>query len=270
MKQDKQQYIDQLSDYLKGELGQSEQEKFEQGIAGSEFGKDFKDLKKVWAELQAMQEQEPSEGVSTRFYAMLEAYKAGQNAAKPEVSLRNVLNKWLNQFWPQQPVIQFGLALALLVVGIFFGGQFKNGANQDMQRLNSEVVGLKQMVAISLLQNQSPVERLRGIGYSHNFDDPNPDVLSALLTTLNFDPNVNVRLAAAEALTPFYGIDTVRSGVLHSLKQQKSPLLQIALINVLLAQNEKESIETLEYLQNNDDYDKAVRSHAGQAIERLK
>jgi len=270
MKQDKQQFIDQVSDYLKGELSQQERERFEQKIAGSGHEKDFDNLKKVWTEFQAMPEKEPSEAVGTKFYAMLEAYKAGQHAAKSEVSLRSVLNKWLAKFWPQQPVIQFGLALAFLIVGVFFGAQFKNGTNRDMQRLSSEVVGLKQLVAVSLLQNQSPVERLRGIGYSHDFDNPNPDVLNALLGTLNFDSNVNVRLAAAGALTRFYDVDTVRSGVLHSLKQQKSPLLQIALINLLLAQNEKESIETLEFLQKNDAYDKAVRAHAGQALERLK
>ena len=59
---------------------------------------------------------------------------------------------------------------------------------------------MRQMVALSLMQEQSASERLRGVSWAMPRAVDDTEVLSALLTTVNQDPNVNVRLAAVDAL----------------------------------------------------------------------
>ena len=55
---------------------------------------------------------------------------------------------------------------------------------------------MRQLVTLSLLQQQSAGDRLQGVNWSYRVEQPDTAVLAALLTTVNHDPNVNVRLAA--------------------------------------------------------------------------
>ena len=59
---------------------------------------------------------------------------------------------------------------------------------------------MRQMVALSLMQQQSAGERLRGVSWAYRVESSDTEVLSALLYTVNNDQSVNVRMAAVEAL----------------------------------------------------------------------
>ena len=50
------------------------------------------------------------------------------------------------------------------------------------------------------MQQQSASDRLRGVNYAYRVEQSDPEVLGALLTTVNHDPSVNVRLAAVDAV----------------------------------------------------------------------
>ena len=69
-----------------------------------------------------------------------------------------------------------------------------------MAQLRGQVENLRQMVALSMLQQQSPSARMRGVTYSEKIAQPDPQVLDALLQAVNHDSNVNVRLSAVDAL----------------------------------------------------------------------
>src|SRR5207253_8403487 len=60
---------------------------------------------------------------------------------------------------------------------------------------------MKQMVVLSMLQQQSAGARLEGVTWSTRDQQLDPKVLSALLHTLRHDPSVDVRLAALDALS---------------------------------------------------------------------
>ena len=128
---------------------------------------------------------------------------------------------------------------------------------------------MRQMVALSLLQQQSASERLKGVSWSNQLDQPGAEVLSALLDTLMHDPNVNVRLAAIDALKKFGDRQTVRRGVLQALEEQDSPLVQIALIDLVVEIQAKESLDTLRKLTTNTALHEAVRKRAEWGIEQL-
>jgi HEAT repeat protein len=81
------------------------------------------------------------------------------------------------------------------------------------------------------------------------------------------DPNVNVRLAAVDALRRFGERQVVRSGALQALNGQESPLVQVALIDFLVELQDKESIGTLQKLAQDGHVDETVRMRAALGIQ---
>lgn len=259
-----------VSDYLIDDVDDGTRSAIEVHLSGCPAcRREVESLQNIWMKLGDLPEEEPTPSVRSRFDAMLEAYIAGQGQARS--GWRQTVDGWLERFWPKQPVWQFGVAIALLVIGLFVGRQFQpDTGNPDIKQLRSEVQELRQMVATSLLQNQSSTERLRGVSYSYQIERPDDETLTALLNTLNYDPNINVRLAAIDALSYFYDEREVRRGVIESLLRQSSPLVQIALIDLLVRMREANSIETLQHVQQNETFNPTVREQAGRAIERIR
>jgi hypothetical protein len=122
---------------------------------------------------------------------------------------------------------------------------------------------------LSLLQQQSASERLRGVSWSSQVQRPEEAVLSALLQTLNSDPNVNVRLAALDALQGFSSIREVRQDLLQSLEKQKSPLVQITLIDWLVETKDRRAVEVLTRMSDEPRTEPRVRERARWGLRQL-
>ena len=92
---------------------------------------------------------------------------------------------------------QWLAAAAAVVIGVFsfFAGRYSAPVN-DMTALRQEVRNLREVVAISLLDQQSASDRLRGVRYGASMERADPEVVDALSRTLRSDPSVDVRLAA--------------------------------------------------------------------------
>ena len=110
----------------------------------------------------------------------------------------------------------------------------RRSRNPDIALLREELRDTRQMVTLSLLQQQSASERLKGVTTSSQLEQPGTEVVTALLDTLRRDPNVNVRLATVDALRRFGSREAVRKGVVDALPQQESPLVQIAMVDFIL------------------------------------
>lgn len=129
---------------------------------------------------------------------------------------------------------------------------------------------MRQMVAISLLQQQSASERLRGVSYAYRVQPSDTEVLSALLSTVNQDPNVNVRLAAVDALHAFGASPVMRTAVIQSIQKQTTPLVQVSLIDLLVDLKESEAAPELKKIATDDQIDAGVRQHAQWALGKLQ
>jgi len=90
-----------------------------------------------------------------------------------------------------------------------------------------------------------------------------------LLRVLKLDPNVNVRLAAVDALQQFVQNPDVRKGLIDALGHSQSPLVQIALIHAMVQANEKDSLAVLKALLEDADIDPNVRERAEWALQKL-
>jgi hypothetical protein len=91
----------------------------------------------------------------------------------------------------------------------------------------------------------------------------------ALLQTLNSDSNVNVRLAAIESLTNYVDNPMVRQGLVQSIPNQESPLLQITLANLMVALQEKASIEPFRQLLKEKQLDTTVKKRIEKSIQSI-
>src|SRR5688572_19779849 len=128
---------------------------------------------------------------------------------------------------------------------------------------------MRQLVTLALLKQPSASERLRGVNWSHRVGQPGREVLDALLRTLDSDPNVNVRLAAVDALQQFAGDATVRKGLLRSLAAQKSLLVQIELIGLMVELKEKDSVPVLKQMLEQQKLNPDVRQSAERGLQKL-
>jgi hypothetical protein len=142
--------------------------------------------------------------------------------------------------------------------------------NPDLALLQGQVESLRQLVALSLLQEQSPTSRLRGVTYSVQMAKPDEQVEQALLRAVNHDSNVNVRLSAVDALEKLARANpAVRQALVDAIPVQDSPLVQIALIEVLVQLNESNAAPELRKLAKNAQADESVRQRAQWALDKL-
>ncbi len=234
------------------------------------------ELKTVWAEMASIPAEQPSPDARARFDLMMKAYQQGIDQASTP-SLWHGINRWLGNWWPRQPVFQFGIGLALLVIGILAGYRFP-AAQQPVNResgaeiaeLRGELAGMRQMVAVSLMQHDSASDRLRGVNWSYQLQQPGEEVLTTLLDTLMHDSNVNVRLATVDALRQFGNQEIVRKGVIEAMRKQQSPIVQVALIDLAVDLKDKGSVPALKELSQDQAVDMAVRERAQKGLSQLE
>jgi len=93
--------------------------------------------------------------------------------------------------------------------------------------------------------------------------------VAALLQAVKADPNVNVRLAAIDALTRVSGDAGVRRSLAGSLGMQDSPMVQAALIDYVLDARDKDALGVLKDLTARPDLNPLVRQRADRAVQRL-
>ncbi len=254
-----------IPQYLSGQLTPAEKGMFEAQLnASPELLTEVEDLRSLWEELGSIPEEQPSEALRARFYRKL-------NAAAKE---RSRSSEGQFAWWKpglQGLVRQTAIAVAVFALGLYVG-RVNFGAppsTQEVKRLDTEVQTLRQTVALSLLDRQSPTSRLQGISWSSRVEHPDTDLVSALLSTLNSDPNINVRLSALDAVEKFSGDPNVRKVLVASIPRQDSPLVQIALIDAVVHMHDHTAAGELRKLSGDADANAAVRQRAQWGLDRL-
>ncbi len=183
----------------------------------------------------------------------------------------------------QGPVRRFtswfiGIAagLTLLIVGFTSGWMFQARSGQQPVSIfaNSEDVAaanqMKKVLAFEQTGITSASERIQAVNQSFEMSDVDSDVTQLLINTLNFDPNINVRLAACQALVHFEEQPEVSEALIRSLAIQTDPNVQISLIESLVAIKEKRAVNQFQQLARNSEVMDVVRLKAEEAVYRLE
>lgn len=135
--------------------------------------------------------------------------------------------------------------------------------------LSSQVHDMREMMMLSLLENPSASERMRAVGYTSEIKNVNTKMIDALLSTLNNDPNVSVRLMTLDALTHYSDNPFVREGLVQSIVRQESPLVQSAMADVMAKIQEKRAVKPFKELLQQKQINVQVRTKIEQIISRL-
>ncbi len=123
---------------------------------------------------------------------------------------------------------------------------------------------------LSMLENpQSASQRYMGATGAYVVPKADDEIVNVLAKTMNADPNTNVRLAALEALGKFYQQEHVRKALVTSLTTQKDPVVQIALIRLLVQMKEKQIVKELQKITRDGQVMKAVKDEAHSGILKL-
>jgi hypothetical protein len=267
--------LGQLPDYLAGSVSSADRLKIERHLRSCPSCKaEYETLTKLWSELGHLPEERPSERLRERFYAELGRHKKlREREAMREHPWLDRLNGLLGRLWPKQPAFQLAVALVCLLGGYVIGFRIDGGGqsgNGDVAQLRAEVQNMQRLVMMSLLKTESASERIKGASWSERISRPDEEVLGALFETLNYDLNVNVRLAALEALAKLSDLPNVRQQLLSSLVKQTSPLIQLALVEVIAEVLDDQAIGTFRQLLKDPNLNKTVRERIEQRLKDLK
>ena len=202
---------------------------------------------RLWAALGELAEDVPSADLRRRLARTIEAYREGMAGAADATAApapdpgvaRSPLAFRPRRSRPLRLALRAGWAVAAALAGIAVGlvlarQQPFERESETVTALHQEVRGLREVLALSLLQQGSASARLEGVSVGAGLAGVDGEVRAALLDTLANDPNPNVRLAAVDALAPRAADPDVQRRLAALLREDGSPLVQIAVADVLL------------------------------------
>lgn len=257
-----------VMEYLSGELDEGRQLEFESYLQQHHKRKEeFENLLDAWNEMGKAEIPTPSEKMDNAFFNML------NNEVEKKVQTKS---SWLQNlqsyFGPiRKPQLAFGILLLAIGLGV---GYILNSNKPDVIEpvtvvSNNETEEVREQLVLTLLEQPSANKRLQAINEASKLNTANEHIIKALFATLNNDPNINVRLVAIESLAKYVETPEVRMGLVKSIALQDSPLVQIALADLMVALQEKTSIDSMKKLLQKPDIDKTVKQKLEESINHI-
>ena len=178
---------------------------------------------------------------------------------------------WLRRWTQRLSLTQLAGATLLLFVGACLGFWLRPTQVYETQlsSLTSEVQHMREMMVLTLLEQPSATQRLKAVSISTKLSYTDETIYQALLKTLNHDSQVNVRLAALDALLDYADRPLVRQGLIEAIAHQESPLVQITLADVMVQLQEKRSVDELRSLLKRRELNESAEQEIKKSIKQL-
>ena len=258
---------EKLIDLLDGNLSPEETEKIIASLEKSGVSREeIESMRSVSHLIEDMPLPEPSDRMDNRFYAMLGEERKKILPGEPEVRLKR---PFLISF--VIPGLRIAAGIALFLLGWFAAGWSGSAParNSQMANLAGEVKQLKETLVLTMMQQNSPMERIKAVNMVSEFDEADSQIIESLVGMLNHDSNDNVRLLALDALIRFSSIPEVRENLIASIGNQTSPLVLLRLSEIMLALNEKRAVPELQKVLQNAHLNYSVRGKMNKVVEVL-
>lgn len=210
----------------------------------------------------------PDDSLRINFYHMLHS-EIKKVDERNTLSFRKPLTPWYNL-----SRYKIAAAVALLIcgtfIGIFIRAEMNNSyASNELKQLQTEVSDLKKTTMFTMLRGESSSDRIQAVSYAGDIGKTDENIIGVLVKTLNNDKNVNVRMAAAYALSKFADQRAVSDSLVKSLSLQTDPILQVTLINILAERKEKSALKPIQEIIANRSTLKEVRTVAENSLRVL-
>ncbi len=258
-----------LHKYHQGPLSEKEEQELEHYL---EMGliqlEELEDLQQLSQQLDELIKLELSQSMKADFQQLM-AYEN----SRPRMAWMEELQRLIGRIMPGSPLGSLALASFMLIVGLYLGSLWfkapESDQNPEIAVLSTQMEEMKEMMMLTLLEKESPSDRLKAVNMTQEMQHASKRVTDALFTTLNTDENVNVRLEALDALYHYADHPEVREGLVRSIAQQDSPLMQIALAEVMVALQEKNSVPALKELLDKEQTPDMIKEKLQEKINVL-
>jgi hypothetical protein len=191
---------------------------------------------KLWAALGDIPRETPSENLRRNFYTELERFD--------QTSFAERLRRWLglsnNTGWIT--------AAACLLVGVGVGQVVDRNSTDDPNRLavlEQNVALLNRELILDRLEDATAGKRLRGVVDAGYLVEDDMEIARALLMRATEDSVYSVRTAAIDALGPSLTTASVGNELMKLLESAESPLVQLALVDLVLRNGSDSQLEQL-------------------------
>ena len=243
-----------LIQFLEGNLSASEQAELLARLEKeTALQKELEQLQELYAEFEDPQALPVPQQIDQGFYAFL--YQV-QSTPEPREA------KSVRLYWKWASVAAGILVLIALIASMYFN----LNQQERLMAMQKEIEKTQRMLMLSMLENPSASNRMQAMGVSLQQVERDDEVLEALQQVLDYDPNVNVRLKAANALANFVDEPAVIAILIASLNKQTFPQVQIALIEILTEARKKEAVEAFHQLLEQEELMDIVRDKAAEGI----
>lgn len=226
MNTDKQ--IEILMDFLESEQYRKDPDRL------NEFLQQHPECRDAWEELRpgwtVLGEQELSvPPVAGSWEGVMTAYQAESRGSK---TVTFTLPRWT-------------IAAACGILGLAIGLLWprSQAVDESMTAMIEELRQNQLAMQVLLLQSPNASERMRAVSMTREFP-PEGKTRSAWLQALKEDPSINVRMAALDVLTRKDDEET-RSLLLEAMSYQKSPMMRMAMADLMLEWRMTESLPIL-------------------------
>jgi hypothetical protein len=251
-----------LIDYIDNKLNTVDRHNVEQELVRNpDAYKLYEELKEVMHVMDRSARLEPTTKLKSGFEDLLRAEIAAERKTKTVF------------FQPAFYRVAAAVALLIMGAGIGYWINEKNDERiariEDQMRKQEEIMMATRNMMAMLDNSQSASQRIQGVNVAMGIEKADDEVVKALVKLMNEDPNSNVRLAALEALSKFMDEAQVRKEILGSLGKQKDPVVQIALIQLLVRMKEKGVVNDLQKIVDDEGTIQAVKDEAYTGIMKL-
>ncbi|UCF05895.1 MAG: hypothetical protein JSV33_02330 [bacterium] len=260
---------DLVLEYIKGDLSPARKRELELLLAGRGFEpEELRRLRKIYSSLGELPVPEPGDAMTDGFYAMLETEKKRLAAkdGEDELPARRLAAGGFGRLWPR-----LAYAALFILIGWSVAYWVPPGRRYEtkLQYMTIEMAEMKKMMMFSMLNRTSVSERLQAVQYLQDLVPEDDQVLTAMLDVFERDPNVNVRLATLDALSHATGDERVREGLILSIRREDSPVIQLALVDLVVTRRIELAIEPLRHLLKRPDLNMTVRNRVNEGLRLL-
>ena len=213
----------------------------------------------LWAELEGLPREAPSADMRRSFYRELErATTAGWSER-----VRGWLGLSGNMGWIT--------ATACVLIGVSMGQMLNESGNAEpsrMQALEESVALLNRELILDRLQDSAAGKRLRGVIDAESVVQDDIEIARALLLRATEDSVQSVRYAAIDALGPSLGSTSVGIEIMSLLENAESPLVQLALVDLVLRNGSNSQLEYLLQLADTGRLHPDLIKHVNKSLGR--
>jgi len=251
-----------ILDYLQERLSAAERFELEKLLKTSPaFAQQFAEVKQAWEGLDLRKAPKVSADSKTNFQAMLRTFEMQQEH-------QSLISRILAIF-RYKPKYNWAYAIALLCIGALGASIFFRPVSNNV--IGDNATSEMQNKILMTLNSDKTIERIKAVSYVRDKKNVNDNIINALLTTLDNDPNENVRLVTLDALFKLADNAKVREGLVNSISHQHTELMQVALADAMLKLQEKRSVNPLKtLLKKQDADDDLVKKQLEQTVQKLE